>query len=311
MFKNEPKKLIKNAMSKNNEKIPVYSLNSFRVEDQKNSLFQVELFDANRHFQVAYPHRHDFYEILFLVQGSGYHIIDSNQYEIKPPCIFFLSPGQAHKLNLSKDVEGFIFLFTSEFYALFNSNKNKLLEFPFFFSVEQSNPPLYISNAQDAQFISQLFERGCFAMQNKLQLSDEIIHALLELLLLTCNQLYTNERQIEKQNKSHILVKRFLIALEENYLANCSIDFYANMLAITPNHLTQIVKQITGKTTISIIQEKRIIEIKRMLLHSSLSISQIAEHLNFTDVSYFTKYFKKGTGITPNQYRQKEQQKFC
>ncbi|MDR1761986.1 MAG: AraC family ligand binding domain-containing protein, partial [Bacteroidales bacterium] len=79
---------------KHTQSIPVYSLQNFSKE-QLNRQFQVETFDANRHFAVEYPHRHDFFEILFLSKGSGRHIIDSNVYEVKPPCVFFLSPGQA------------------------------------------------------------------------------------------------------------------------------------------------------------------------------------------------------------------------
>ena len=299
------------ANQKIQKNIPVYSLNSFINNNLQTALFQVETFDANRHFQVAYPHRHDFYEILFLSKGSGFHVIDTNEYEIKPPCIFFMSPGQAHKLNLSHDIEGFIFLFTSEFYSLFNFNKNKLLEFPFFFSVNQNNPPLYLTNKEDSLFIAQLFERSCFEFSNT-KPENEIIHTILDLLLLTCNKLYLKNYEVHSFSKSDILVKKFLLTLEENYISNYSIEFYAKQLAITPNHLTQIVKQVTGKTTISLIQEKRIIEIKRLLLHTNMSITQIAENLNFTDVSYLTKFFKKFTKITPLDYRKFEltQKKF-
>ncbi|MCG8701444.1 MAG: AraC family ligand binding domain-containing protein, partial [Bacteroidales bacterium] len=82
-------------MSKNHS-LPVYSLDKFRTTESPDLLYQVEAFDTNRHFQVSYPHKHDFYEILYLSQGSGFHIIDNNRYEIQPPCIFFMSPGQAH-----------------------------------------------------------------------------------------------------------------------------------------------------------------------------------------------------------------------
>lgn len=297
------------ASKKNDNKIPVYSLQSFIQKNAYNTYFQIEPFDANRHFQVAYPHRHDFYELLFLHTGSGFHIIDSNTYEIKPPCVFFLSPGQAHKLELSKDVEGYIFLFTTEFYALFDFNKNKLLEFPFFFSVEQSNPPLYIKNNSDYTFFKELFIRA-FSESNTSQPNMEVIHAILQLLLLSCNQLYTKNTKEFTPKKSQIIVKKFLLALEETYIYNYNIDFYAKQLAITSNHLSQIVKQITGKSTISIIQEKRLIEIKRLLLHTDMSIGHIAEHLYFNDISYMTKFFKKYMKITPLLYRENELKKF-
>jgi AraC-like DNA-binding protein len=74
-------------------------------------------------------------------------------------------------------------------------------------------------------------------------------------------------------------------------------------LAITPNHLTQTVNQLTGKTSSQIIRSKQILEIKRLLVHSNLSVSEIAAHLNFSDQSYFTKFFKREAGVSPQQYR--------
>jgi AraC family transcriptional activator of pobA len=120
-----------NLMNKKT-KIPVYSLDKFKTKNNQRNLYEVELFDANRHFQVSYPHKHDFYEVLYLSNGSGYHIIDNNKYEIKPPCIFFMSPGQAHKLELSKDIEGYIFIFTSEFYLLNQKKQEQVAGISFF-----------------------------------------------------------------------------------------------------------------------------------------------------------------------------------
>jgi AraC-like DNA-binding protein len=285
--------------------IPVYSLDSFKLFPERSTHFQVEIFDANRHFQVDYPHRHDFYEVLYLSCGSGYHIIDSNKYKIKPPCVFFLSPGQTHNLELSHDIDGYIFLFTAEFYLINQKNKNRLLEFPFFFSVDQENPPLYLPNEDDNNFLKNLFYRACNEIDRDEIPSEEVIRSLLDLVLLTCNQLYPDEYKKVQKGKGHILVKNFLRLIEENYQNNLRVNDYAEKLAITSNHLTQLVKQITGKTSVELIREKILVEVKRLLLHTNYTVSEIAVLLNFPDQSYFTKFFKKQTGITPLQYRKK------
>jgi AraC family transcriptional regulator, transcriptional activator of pobA len=286
-------------------KIPIYGLDKFRSADKNGKDFQVEVFDANRHFSVEYPHRHDFYEVLYLSGGSGYHIIDSNKYKIEPPCIFFMTPGQTHKLELSHDIDGYIFLFSRDFYLLNQSNKNKLLGFPFFHSVSRQNPPLYLADKNDNTFFKNLFERGCLEVVNNHN-NEEIIRSLLDLILLTCNRLYPEGNDNLKNNKSHILVKKFLQLIEENYQKNLKVNDYADRLAITANHLTQVVKQITGKTTIEILQEKNILEIKRLLLYTNLTVSEIATQMNFADQSYFSKYFKKSTGQTPYEFRKEE-----
>jgi AraC-like DNA-binding protein len=282
--------------------IPIYSIDQFKQGDEKH--YQVEVFDANRHFEVEYPHCHDFFEVLFLTKGSGLHIIDANQYEIKPPSIFFLSPGQAHKLELSEDVTGYIFLFTGEFYLLDKSNQNKLLEYPFFFNVKQDNPPLLLDNESDREFIASLFKKGCEEMQSNRTGSEAILHAILELILCTCERLYPTDQLKGVKQKSQVLVKKFRELIEEKYHLNLSIKDYAKMLHVSENHLTHLVKASTQKTSKSLIKEKQILEIKRFLRHSELSITQISYHLNFKDQSYFTKFFKKSEGITPLEYRE-------
>jgi len=290
-------------MKQTAEQLPVYSLHNFSSPERNRQQFQVEVFDAKRHFSVKYPHRHDFFEVLYLAKGSGYHVIDSNKYEIKPPCVFFMSPGQAHKLELSQDIEGFIFIFTSDFYLLNRSDQNSLIEFPFFYTVQQDNPPLQFESTEDVLFIDRLFLKSLSEMKKDFY-SIEMMRSILDLILTTCASLYnkTSDNVISK-GKGHILIKRFYQLAEENYLKNLPLSHYATLLGVSPNHLTQTMKQFTGKTSIQVIKLKQILEIKRLLLHTDLNVSEIANHLNFDDQSYFSKFFKRETQLTPFQYR--------
>ncbi len=285
------------------EQIPVYSLHNFTQKGNTSQQFQVEVFDANRHFSVKYPHRHDFFEVLYLAKGSGFHVIDGNKYEIRPPCVFFMSPGQAHKIEFSSDIAGYIFIFTSEFYLISQSNQNRLIEFPFFFTIRQDNPPLNLDSAEDVLFIETLFKKAIAEAEKGENYSLDFLRSVLDLILTFCSVLYkTGENQLSK-GKGHIVVKKFFQIVEENYQNNLSVNEYAGLLAITPNHLTQTVTRLTGKTSLQIIKAKQVLEIKRLLVHTNLSITEISNRLNFPDQSYFTKFFKRETGVTPLQYR--------
>jgi len=285
------------------EQIPVYSLDNFSSPERKSQQFQVEVFDANRHFSVKYPHRHDFFEVLYLLKGSGYHVIDANKYEIKPPCIFFMSPGQAHKLELSNDIEGYIFIFTADFYLLNRSNQNSLIEFPFFYTIHQDNPPLLLENESDIRFLETLFRQGIAEISESTESIPEMLRSILDLILTTCSARYPMSENLLNKGKGQMLVKRFFHLVEENNQKNLSLSDYAKMIGITPNHLTQTVKLLTGKTSSQIVKAKQLLEIKRLLVHTNLNVSEIANQLNFEDQSYFTKSFKRETGITPLQYR--------
>jgi AraC-like DNA-binding protein/mannose-6-phosphate isomerase-like protein (cupin superfamily) len=285
------------------EQLPIYSLDNFSSPERTSQQFQVEIFDANRHFSVKYPHRHDFFEVLYLQKGSGYHVIDANKYEIKPPCVFFMSPGQAHKLELSNDIEGYIFIFTSDFYLLNRRNQNSLIEFPFFYTIHQDNPPLLLENQNDIRFLEILFRQSIAEANQSSDFTIELLRSSLELILTTCASRYPMNENLVNKGKGQILVKRFFHLVEENYQKNLSLSEYSDMLGITSNHLTQIVKSLTGKTSLQILKGKQLLEIKRLLVHTNLNVSEIANQLNFDDQSYFTKFFKREIGLTPVQYR--------
>ncbi len=293
-------------MNSKSEQIPVYSLHNFGSQERVSQQFQVEVFDANRHFSVKYPHRHDFFEVLYLSEGTGFHVIDGNKYEIKPPCVFFMSPGQAHKIEFSNDIEGYIYIFTPEFYLINQTNPNRLIEFPFFFTIRQENRPLILNSAEDIQFLEILFRKGIVEIGKGENYSMDLLRSVLDLILTTCAVLYKSGENLLAKGRGNIVVKKFLQLVEENYHKNLPVNEYAGMLTITPNHLTQTVTLLTGKTTSQIIKSKQVLEIKRLLVHTNLSVTEIAGRLNFPDQSYFTKFFKRETGISPLQYRSKQ-----
>ncbi len=287
------------------ENIPVYSLHNFSSPERDSQQFQVEVFDANRHFSVKYPHRHDFFEVLYLSKGSGFHVIDGNKYEIKPPCVFFMSPGQAHKIEFSSDIAGYIFIFTAEFYLINQSNQNRLIEFPFFFTIRQDNPPLNLSTQMDVLFLESLFEKGIAENQKGADYSIELLRSILDLILTSSATLYKTDERMLNKGKGHIVVKKFFQLIEDNFHKNLTVSEYADKLALTPNHLTQTVSHLTGKTSSQIIKAKQVLEIKRLLVHTNLSVTEVAMRLNFPDQSYFAKFFKRETGISPLRYRVK------
>ncbi len=290
-------------MAKVKQNIPTYGLQSFSHPQYASRQFHVEPFDANRHFRVSYPHRHDFFEVLYLTKGSGNHVIDSSQYKIEPPCVFYMSPGQAHKIEFSSDIEGYLFIFAAEFYLFDKNNQNRLLEFPFFFNIHQDNPPLQLYDDSDCEFLKQLFKKGIQEVAKEDGGNVDLLRSILDTILNYTSGLYTIEEQGVSSGRGHLLVKRFFQLVEENYQNNLSVNQYADLLAITANHLTQTVKQLTGRTSNEVIQSKQILEIKRLLIHTSLTVTQIADQLNFADQSYFTKFFKKSIGVTPAKFR--------
>lgn len=281
--------------------IPVYSINQFKKDDVRKRHFQIEVFNKDRNFKVEYPHRHDnFYEVLFLTQGSGSYTIDFRTYPIFPNHVFFVSPGQVHSIDFSDDILGYIFLFTEEFYLLPKTEKNKLIEFPFFHNLTHENPPLQIP---EPQIVESIFSLLCKQTADETANSEEIALAGLDLLLNLCNKYYPQQEEEELTGKGRLLVKRFKQLIEENFVNQHLVRDYAESLNVTPNHLNETVRQLTGFTAKDLIKERLILEAKRLLSHTELNITEIALRLNFEDQSYFSRFFKKNIGIAPNEFR--------
>lgn len=283
--------------------IPVYSIDTFKPPLDRHTDYQVEVFKGNRQFKVTYPHRHDFYEMLFITKGSGIYTIDFQEYTIEPNKIFFVSPAQVHAIRYSDDVDGFIFLFTSEFYLFNKQDRNKLQELPFFNRLSGQMPPLLLENDESVSFLRNLFMQACTEQQNSDADSADVIGALLDIILVFCKRNYPVAAVEDKLLKGRQLLLNFYKLVEKNHRQNLTVKSYASMLHITPSHLNETVKKHTGKTATEIIDEKTVLEIKRMLVHTDLNVNEIAAEFNFTDQSYFSKFFKKNVGESPQSFR--------
>jgi len=155
----------------------------------------------------------------------------------------------------------------------------------------------------DIRFLENLFRQSIAEISRPGNYFLEMLRSILDLILNTCAARYLVNENMLNKGKGQILVKRFFHLVEENHQKNLSLSDYSGMIGVTPNHLTQTVKLLTGKTSSQIIKAKQLLEIKRLLVHTNLSVSEIANQLNFEDQSYFTKFFKRETRMTPIQYR--------
>jgi AraC family transcriptional regulator, transcriptional activator of pobA len=104
-------------------------------------------------------------------------------------------------------------------------------------------------------------------------------------------------------DRATALANRFLCLVGENYKSLSSVSDYAARLEVTASHLNETVRRTMRKTAGQVIRERLLLEAKRLLLHSDLSVSEIAYHLSFEDPSYFARFFRKHTGQAPAEFR--------
>lgn len=263
--------------------------------------FKVEVFDHNRHYNVEYPHRHDFfYEVLYIKKGSGKYVIDFQEYEIKPETLFFVSPGQVHEIHYSEDIYGYIFLFNEDFLSISgNENYTSLFD-----GLVNSAEALSVHSTKLSENFTSVFLQAIENASENDNFSETICrNCLSTILLMSARSARDRNPVYSHKSKGAELVRKFKSLVNEKYAEYLSVKDYAHLLSVTPGHLNETVKMLVGINANGIIDNKLLVEIKRLLAYTEMDISEIAFRFNFKDQSYFSRFFKSKTGFTPKEFR--------
>jgi YesN/AraC family two-component response regulator len=233
-----------------------------------------------------------------LKKGKGNHEIDFRKYGISDYNVFFMRPGQVHKLLLKSGSRGYLMEFGSSFYF---STHNLV-----------------------SQFISKTSDSSRFVMPEK----------KFQKLYGTLTNIY--QEYLGRNDNYHHIIKAYLdiffmelirvaddrisapanLYLQEQFYAFLDLvtkhvsnkkrsSDYASLMNLSPWQLNAIIKSSVGKTSSAVINEYIVLEAKRYLLATSQQINQIGARLGYEDVSYFIRFFRKQTGYTPDAFRQK------
>lgn len=168
----------------------------------------------------------------------------------------------------------------------------------------------YSKNIQDAIFNLIKNHQENFSFQNLINVTDlsfEDLSVIVGSLILDNRvRLQTNLQSVEKpviMSRNKQLYTKFIDLLAFYYQQERSVSFYASKLCISSKYLASVIKDVSGKKPRELIKEKTLDEIKYMLCYTQLSIKEIAYELNFPNTSFFGKYFKAETGVSPLRYR--------
>ncbi|WP_410879918.1 helix-turn-helix domain-containing protein [Myroides sp. DW712] len=242
------------------------------------------------------PHKHDFYFLFFVEQGTGIHEIDFIPLDVHAFQIHFLRPQQVHYWKLAPDTRGYQLMFSANTVHLMD----RLSALPFF---QLDVPPVLSLNQVDYENIQQELKKLQRLLAVEDTLGKEISVLQLFLVLKTIQRYYFQLNPgIEAQVKDN-KVQAFKMLLETHFKTQNQVAFYAEKLHITPNYLNIRVKKVLGMSASHCIQQRVILEAERLLTTTDLSIKEIAYTLGFHDTGYFNHYFKKWSNKTPGQFR--------
>jgi len=261
-----------------------------------------EIFNSKKHMMTV-PHRAQFYHVLWIEKGEGTHFVDFNPIEIRDNSIIFIPQNCVNLFDKSGSYKGKTILFTDSFFSK-NNQDRQFLHSSILFS------DLYdIAKIKVDPIISEIIVL-VNALETEYQRTADdshylILHNLLHILLLQ------SERELRKQgfkelkasaNLDYLMLFKDL--LEQNFSNEKAVKSYASQLSISEKQLHKATTNLLDKTPKQIIDERVLLEAKRLLVHSRMSIKEVGYELGFNEPTNFIKYFRKHVLTTPSEFRE-------
>jgi AraC-like DNA-binding protein len=246
--------------------------------------------------EIKKPHRTEFYQILWFQSGSPVHVVDFKSVKIVPNSLLFINKNNVQLFDNQTTFKGKAILFTDNFYCKTKID-TQFLKSTILFNDLLSVARINISNSIIGTIFKQLETES---KNQKDQYQADIIRNDLRNLLLHSERERKKQGFVELEkdtNLEYALI--FKDRLERNFVQFKNVGFYANEMNISTKRLNQITSKIFGKSPKTIIDERVMLECKRLLVHTNESVKEIAYSLGFEEPTNFIKYFKKHTGETP------------
>jgi AraC family transcriptional regulator, transcriptional activator of pobA len=247
------------------------------------------------------PHRKQVYDFLFLTKGSTRRSKALNPYNIEQNTFFFLPAHQiTNHESMRADTEGYYCHFNFDIFTNHLPQHNITRDFPF---LQFIGDPLVKVDETVLPFLKNIFQRLEIECQKEKMTDFSIITVYLLSLFTEIQRFYTPS-VLAKKNTALMITQSYKDALARLIYEKQKVNDYAQMLAISPNHLNKCVKTVTGLSAQDLLNEMIVLEAKVLLKQTDMNINEIAYKLTQQNHSDFSRFFKSKTGITPKEYKQ-------
>lgn len=295
-------------MAKVSSPIPVYTETESFTKNSFRDFYIASYQDRqDAGLRRVAPHRHTYYEIIWITEGSGTHTIDFKDYAFQGPCLFLLQPSHVHQIRKDGPTKGYVLKFNESVFAAEAGAENLLLKYGIFDNINVQ-PVLHL-NAPAVALLDDLMQKMLQEYKQPTDLSEVIIASYLKIFLLQVYKLKDIHQEVSQPapEPRYLIYRTFKQMLEEHYQQQHAVQDYADALAITPRTLNEITHKYVGKHVSQLIKERLVLEAKRLLHHGQLSVKEIAAQLGFEDAAYFTRFFTKNIGASPLAFRTRVQ----
>lgn len=281
-----------------------YHLNKHQPEKPQFTIYNLNEYIKKHQQHTTLPHIHSYYQILWFTKGTGKHFVDFNGYKVAENSLFFIAKGQVHCFDKNARYEGTIIHFNENFLIDNEHDIDLFLKYNIFNDPESE--PVFTIQKNEIENCSNLVAQIKNEIATPTNFAhNEFLKLLLKLFLISIQRIGKRNKckNLSIKNQSHLSFIKFRQLLEVNFRRVHSVNEYAGLLHISSKTLSNLTKEIAYKTPLEIINDRIILEAKRLLLNSANTINEIGFQLGYEDPSYFVKFFKRQTKKSPGDFR--------
>ena len=262
-------------------------------------------FHKDLHEQLAGQDLSNFIKIV-LIKAKGKLTIDFKQYDLKEDALFFINPGQ--HCWFDDNCTGTMIYYNRDFYCVEIHDKEVACDGILFHNVYEI--PVILMKAAAGADIQQTMKEIKAEIELEDTAVEEMLRILLKRIIIKATRIWKQEHHVtdDKARDEVEFSRSFSQLVEWHYARLHTVADYADLLHITPKALNKRITRYSNTTPNDIIKNRIILEVKRLLVHTHLSVKEIGYKLGYDDVSYFIRFFTKQAGTTPNNFRQTYQQ---
>ncbi|MBW8683194.1 AraC family transcriptional regulator [Chitinophaga rhizophila] len=271
-------------------------------------IYRLEDLSGNNQLKDGMPHVHNSFELIWVIAGSGNYFVDNEQHVVMPDQVYCLAPGQLHHFKPAIAATGYVITFSPEFLLMPEDNAAMIFHAHSFQSLSRTT---IIQLTEEVQVeMRDLAGKMVREFDNYFLLRAEILRGLLNIFMIYLTRQYRPSEGPVVKSGNRALVNRFFSIVEQKYMEYKLVAEYAGELAVTPNHLNEMVKKVSGFPASHHIRQRVVLEAKRLATYSGSSMKEIAYSLGFDDIAHFSKFFKNFSGSSFTDYKKEAMQQF-
>ncbi|GET20564.1 helix-turn-helix domain-containing protein [Prolixibacter denitrificans] len=256
-------------------------------------------------------HLHDYYSVFWIKTGEVVHATDFVEYTLKGNSILFVPPGIRHRMILDKYCDGVTFIFNEEFIRMNFDSNIPVHQYEIFFN--HTFKSMVTLTDDDIPAFEMIVEKLMKEYNRHDKFSRSIILNLLNLFFLEASRIYeqqSQEEEVEPGDAPNSSIIEFKSLIDKHYREEKGVAFYAEKLNMQPSCLNNVTRRTTGITAGEMIRNRIITEVKRLLFSTDMSIKEIGIEMGFDDPAYFSRFFKKYTGTSLSDFRERSRKKY-